>query len=185
MPKKLKFRDIKKVGEIQVSIKMGGLEKISMKIAEKMQATKNIFIKLQNKQNIIELSESIKNSNKWFEGFSQKIDQEIRKKNREFNEGILDIVNKLSKNNKLDSKESKLIGEEINGDITVDDVSTFLSTLWENHEMAQTKFIETGEEEYGEMALDIKVAINNIEEIKTYLIEHGKYDKVEYDYSFE
>ena len=183
MPKKLKFRDIKKVGDIKVSIKMGGLEKVSMKIAERIQATKSIFSKLHSKGG--ELSDSIKKSNEWFEGFTKKVDITLKRKGQEFNQSVKELIRSVSQTVKLESEEIKSVGDEIKGDITAEDVSTFLATLWENHEAAQSKFIETGKDEYGEMALDIKVAINNIEEIREYLIEHGRFDKVEYDYSFE
>ena len=49
MPKKLKFKDNKKVGEIKISLRMGrGLAKAQMKVAEKIQATKRIFAKIKS-----------------------------------------------------------------------------------------------------------------------------------------
>ena len=183
VPKKIKFKDIKKVGDIKIAIKMGGLEKFSMKVAEKIQATKSIFSKIRSESG--DLSDSIKKSNELFDGFTEKVDQALKRKSQQFNQSIKELIKNVSQTVALDSDESKSVGNEIQGDITAEDVSTFLATLWENHESAQSKFIETGKDEYGEMALDIKVAINNIEEIKTYLIEHGRFDKVEYDYSFE
>ena len=183
VPKKLKFKDIKKVGDIKVSIKMGGLEKFSMKIAENIQATRSVFSKMRSKGG--DLSDSIKKSNELFEDFTEKVDQTIKRKSQNFNQSIKELIKSVSQTAALDSEDQTSIGDEIKGEITANDVRTFLATLWENHEMAQSKFIETGKDEYGEMALDIKVAINNIEEIKKYLIEHGRFDKVEYDFSFE
>ncbi|MHA1785728.1 MAG: hypothetical protein ACTSVY_07970 [Candidatus Helarchaeota archaeon] len=187
MPKKLKFRNIKKVGDLNVSIKMSGLEKFSMKVAEKISATKRIFSKIQktSKNGFIDLSKSIESTNEWFDTFSSNLNKVLKKKGEEFNKSIKELIDNISKTNKIKINETKSIEDEIQGDITADDVNNFLSTLWENHELAQSKFIETGKEEYGEMALDLKVAINNIEEIKLYLIEHGKVDKVKYDYTFE
>ncbi len=185
MTKKIKFKNIKKVGDINISFKMGGLEKFQMKIAERISSTKSVFSKLSAKSadTYSDISERIKQSNENFESFVKNVDDVLKRKSQEFNQNIKELIDNLSEKTKSEM-ESEIVENQINGELSAEDVSSFLATLWENHELAQSKFIESGDETFGEMALDIKVAINNIEEIKSYLIDHGKYDTVNYDYTF-
>ena len=178
--------NLKKLGDLKISIKMGGLEKVQMRIAERIRATKTVFSKLSAKsKNVVdEISESLKCTSESFEDFCKNIDDVLKKKGQEFNKNVKQLIDNIAEKTKLD-KPADTVETGIEGDMSAEDVGTFLTTLWNNHEMAQEKFIDSGDETYGEMALDIKVAINNIEEIRSYLIDHGRIDKVKYDYSFE
>ena len=171
---------------MNISIKMGGLEKVQMKIAERIRATKTVFNKLstKSKEVVNEVSESLKYTSESFEDFCRNIDEVLKKKGQEFNKNVKQLIDNIAEKTKLEKTEDT-VETGITGDMSAEDVGTFLTALWNNHEMAQEKFIDTGDETYGEMALDIKVAINNIEEIRSFLIEHGRVDKVKYDYSFE
>lgn len=178
--------NLKKLGDINVSIKMGGLEKVQMKIAEKIRATKSVFSKIsdKSKDTADDISSRIKKSSENFDNFVKNVDNVLKKKGQEFNKNIKQMIEHIAEKTKLE-KKLESVETAISGEMTVEDVGRFLANLWENHEIVQEKFLETGDEEYGEMALDFKLAINNIEEIKSYLIDHGRYDKIEYDYVFE
>jgi len=65
----------------------------------------------------------------------------------------------------------------IQGDMSVDDVENFLSALYENYELLQTQYQDTKDETFFEMAMDTQLAISEINEIKGYLMERGRYDK--------
>ena len=159
-----------------------------MKIAEKIRATKTVFSKIssKSKETTDDISCRIRESSESFEDFCKNVDDVLKKKGQEFNKNIKQMIDHIAKKTKLEKESDSDFNESgITGEMTVEDVRRFLASLWENHEIVQEKFIETGDEEYGEMALDFKLAINNIEEIKSYLIDHGRYDKVEYDYIFE
>ena len=157
-----------------------------MKIAERIRKTRTVFSKLstQTKETSDDISHRIRESKENFDDFCRNVDGVLKKKGQEFNKNIKQMIDSIAKKTKLE-KTSGSVESAITGEMTADDVGIFLAALWQNHEIVQSKFIKTGNEEYGEMALDFKVAINNIEEIKSYLIDHGRFDKVEYDYVFE
>jgi len=185
VPRKHKM-NLKKLGDINISIKMGGLEKVQMRIAERIRKAKSVFSKLSSKSQEVsdDITTRILQSKDNFDNFCNNVDGFLKKKGKEFNKNIQQMIDTIAKKTKIE-KTSDTVESAITGEMTAEDVAIFLASLWENHEIVQSKFIDTGNEEYGEMALDIKVAINNIEEIKSYLIDHGKHDKVEYDYVFE
>jgi hypothetical protein len=62
----------------------------------------------------------------------------------------------------------------IQGEMTYQDVDALAKTLWENHDLAQIAFQETTDEEYYEMAMDILLVIQELEQLKDYLMKHGK-----------
>jgi hypothetical protein len=62
----------------------------------------------------------------------------------------------------------------IQGEMTYQDVDDFAKTLWENHDLAQIAFQETTDETYYEMAMDILLVIRELEQLKEYLMKHGK-----------
>ncbi|MDD1777009.1 MAG: hypothetical protein LUQ65_02495, partial [Candidatus Helarchaeota archaeon] len=62
----------------------------------------------------------------------------------------------------------------IQGEMSYQDVEDFAKTLWENHDLAQVAFQETTDEAFYEMAMDILMVIRELEQLKEYLMKHGK-----------
>ena len=62
----------------------------------------------------------------------------------------------------------------IQGEMSYQDVDDFAKNLWENHDLAQVAFQETTDETYYEMAMDILIVIQELEQLKEYLMKHGK-----------
>jgi len=54
------------------------------------------------------------------------------------------------------------------------DLDMFTKVLWENHEIANETYEQTNNIKYYEMAMDIKLVIKELEELKEYLVLHGK-----------
>lgn len=62
----------------------------------------------------------------------------------------------------------------IQGEMTYQDVDDLARTLWENHDLAQVAFQESTDETFYEMAMDILMVIRELEQLKEYLMKHGK-----------
>jgi len=60
------------------------------------------------------------------------------------------------------------------GEMTFYDVDLFAKTLWENHDLAYEAFEQTTDPQYYEMAMDILIVIQEMEQLKEYLMKHGK-----------
>ena len=65
----------------------------------------------------------------------------------------------------------------VSGHMTVEDIETFLATLYENYDIMQKTYEDTKDDTFLEMAMDTQLAIQEINEIKGYLIERGRFDK--------
>ena len=65
----------------------------------------------------------------------------------------------------------------IRGEMTVEDIEDFLRTLYENYEMMQSQYQDTRDEIFLEMAMDTQLAISEIDEVKGFLMERGRYAK--------
>ena len=71
-------------------------------------------------------------------------------------------------------KDGLVTKELIQGEMSFQDVNLFAKTLWENHDLAQEAFEQTNDPQYYEMAMDILMVIQEMEQLKEYLMKHGK-----------
>ncbi|NVM04182.1 MAG: hypothetical protein HWN67_17755 [Candidatus Helarchaeota archaeon] len=181
-------RRIKKKVSKDAGSKMVGLDKLQLKIMKGLRKTKSIFqklkIKRENKEKDIDITEKtqseiaiiskkLENNENIFEKISRQIAAQgelISRKVARFQEVMKGLV---IKQDELD----KIGPSPIDGEMTVEDLEIFLSTLYENYGIMQEQYQETKEEIFLEMAMDTQLAIQEINEIKGYLIERGRYDK--------
>jgi hypothetical protein len=71
-------------------------------------------------------------------------------------------------------KDGLVTKDLIEGEMTFQDVDLFAKTLWENHDLAHEAFEQTNDPQYYEMAMDILMVIQEMEQLKDYLMKHGK-----------
>lgn len=167
---------------------MAGLDKLHLKMMKSLQKTKSIFQKINAKKEIKEketlfsdksksglgeLSKKIENSENLFEKISKQIVAQTElfsQRVQRFQEVMKGLVLKTDDIDELG--QSPIMGE-----MTVEDLEQFLTTLYENYEMMQKQYDDTKDENFLDMAMDTQLAISEINEIKGYLIERGRFDK--------
>ncbi|MHA1300908.1 MAG: hypothetical protein ACTSO9_15930 [Candidatus Helarchaeota archaeon] len=189
-------RRIKKVVSKDLSSKVSGLDKIHLGIMRSLTKTKQIFQKLKINRE--------KKEKEFL--FSEKPQSEIDKEVKRITDKLKNNENMFKKISKQLTLQSELFSKKIarfqevmkglviknslpefapppiDGDMTVNDIEHFLETLYENYGAMQEQYAKTKDESYLEMAMDTQLAIQEINEIKGYLMERGRYDK-DLDYS--
>ncbi len=181
-------RRIKKKVSKDVGAKMAGLDKLQLKIMKGLSRTKSIFqnikIKRENKEKemditektqseIAKISKKLENNENIFEKISKQITVQgeiLSQRVARFQEVMKGLV--------IKSEELEEFGKApVEGHMTVEDIESFLATLYENYGMMQRTYEETKDDAFLEMAMDTQLAIQEINEIKGYLIERGRFDK--------
>jgi hypothetical protein len=142
---------------------MSGFRIFKEKVSEKLEDISNSFSKLS--QNMTEFLQKVSDTGK---SFTDKI--------TETHEKFEAFLNGLQPDAPLDSgiKNGLKIKQLIDGEMTFHDLDMFTKALWENHDLAHETFEQTSDLKYYEMAMDIKLVIKELEELKEYLVLHGK-----------
>ncbi|MFX1449537.1 MAG: hypothetical protein ACFFCM_01770 [Promethearchaeota archaeon] len=181
-------RRIKKKVSKEVGAKMVGLDKLQLNIMKGLQKTKSIFQKIKinrekkekeiditekTQSEILKITQKLENNENIFEKISKQITVQGEILSRRVAR-FQDIMKGLIiKQDDLD----ELGKSPVEGDMTVEDIESFLATLYENYGIMQEQYQETKDEIFLEMAMDTQLAIQEINEIKGYLIERGRFDK--------
>ncbi|MFX0134591.1 MAG: hypothetical protein ACFFDN_13205 [Candidatus Hodarchaeota archaeon] len=181
-------RRIKKKISKDAGAKMAGLDKLQLKIMKGLSKTKSIFQKLKinrekkekkmditekTQSEIAKLTKKIEKDENIFEKISRQIVTQgeiISQRVAKFQEVMKGLI--------IKREELVEFGKSpVEGDMTVEDIENFLATLYENYDMMQKTYEDTKDDAFLEMAMDTQLAIQEINEIKGYLIERGRFDK--------
>lgn len=106
-------------------------------------------------------------------GFGKSIGTKFTEVSEKFEDFFESVQSKPAE--ALAIEEGLKIKQLMDGEMTFQQVDTFTKTLWENHELAQQAFEDTSDQKYYEMAMEIKLVIQELEQLKEYLELHGKY----------
>ncbi|MHA1378975.1 MAG: hypothetical protein ACTSRG_11385 [Candidatus Helarchaeota archaeon] len=183
-------RRIKKVVRKDLASKVSGLDKLQLGIMRSLNKTKSIFEKLKiNREKkekeylfsdkpsgieneIQKLSQKLKTNENMFEKLSKQISLQT-----ELFQQRLNRFQEVMKGLVIKDNLPDLGPAPVEGNMTVEDIEHFLETLYENYGIMQEHYMSTKDESFLEMAMDTQLAIQEINEIKSYLMERGRYDK--------
>ncbi|HUY01611.1 MAG TPA: hypothetical protein VMV49_18755 [Candidatus Deferrimicrobium sp.] len=142
---------------------MSGFRLFKEKISEKLEEISNSFSKLS--QNMTEFLQKVSNTGK-----------SLTDKVTETHEKFETFLNGLQPEAPLNARiqNGLKIKKLIDGEMSFQDLDMFTKVLWENHEIANETYEQTNNIKYYEMAMDIKLVIKELEELKEYLVLHGK-----------